>query len=111
MATVEECERALGQFAAQLTDHNGDSPHAQFDRTLSCTLKDLGVTFAGRLRSGQLENIRQVSKADAQIRLSMSSDDLLAMVDGKLNLASAWATGRVKVGAGIRDMLRLRSMF
>jgi putative sterol carrier protein len=52
------------------------------------------------------------SEADAaQIRLEMSSDDLLALVDGRLNLATAWATGRVRVHAGVRDLIRLRSLF
>ena len=48
---------------------------------------------------------------DAQIRLTMTSDDLLALVDGSLHLASAWATGRIKVEAGVRDLLKLRSIF
>jgi putative sterol carrier protein len=40
----------------------------------------------------------------------MTSDDLLALVDGRLKMASAWATGRVKIDAGIRDLLKLRSI-
>jgi hypothetical protein len=41
----------------------------------------------------------------------MSSDDLVALVDGTLKMAPAWASGRVKVEAGVRDMLKLRSIF
>ena len=46
----------------------------------------------------------------AQIRLAMSGDDLVAMVGGELNFAKAWGSGRVKVQAGLRDVLRLRSL-
>jgi len=49
-----------------------------------------------------------VPKAD--IRLTMSSDDLVAMTDGRLHFGSAWATGRVKLEAGLRDLLRLRKI-
>jgi hypothetical protein len=41
----------------------------------------------------------------------MSSDDLLALVDGRLKMSSAWATGRVKIDAGVRDLVKLRSVF
>ena len=49
-----------------------------------------------------------VPKAD--IRLTMTSDDLLALTDGELHFGSAWATGRVKLEAGLRDLLRLRKI-
>lgn len=95
-----------------MRERGGSGDHTKFERSLSCTLRDLHVTFVGRLQEGQLTDIEQAGEApSAQIRLDMTSDDLLAMVDGALNLASAWAAGRVKVNAGVRDMLRLRSMF
>ena len=40
----------------------------------------------------------------------MSSDDLLAMTDGDLEFAKAWASGRVKLEASLKDMFKLRSM-
>lgn len=95
-----------------MRERGGDGDHTKFDRRLSCTLRDLRVTFVGRLHEGRLTDIAQADGApSAQIGLDMTSDDLVAMVDGTLNLASAWASGRVKVRAGVRDMVRLRSMF
>jgi putative sterol carrier protein len=41
----------------------------------------------------------------------MTSDDLVALVHGDLKMATAWATGRVKIDAGVRDLVRLRSIF
>lgn len=46
----------------------------------------------------------------AQIRLAMTGDDLVAMVDGRLNFAKAWASGRIRLEAGFRDLLRLRTL-
>ncbi|CAM5711288.1 hypothetical protein SHIRM173S_12961 [Streptomyces hirsutus] len=40
----------------------------------------------------------------------MKRDDLLALVDGELNFAKAWASGRVKLEAGLSDLLNLKSL-
>jgi hypothetical protein len=34
----------------------------------------------------------------------------VALVGGDLNFAAAWASGRVKLEAGIRDLLHLRKL-
>lgn len=111
MATVDECERALHELAARLAADSAAGRTASFDRSLNCALGDLGVAFSGRLKDGQLIDIAREPRPDAQIRLTMSSDDLLALVAGQLKMAAAWATGRVKVDASMRDLLKLRSIF
>lgn len=112
MASVEECERAFRGLAANLAGADSAARQkASFDRSLTCSLRDLKVIFAGRLHDGHLLDIQQVDKADAQIRLTMSSDDLLGLVAGELSMGSAWATGRIKIDASIFDLLRLRSIF
>jgi predicted lipid carrier protein YhbT len=111
VATVEQCEQALHELARRMADSDAARRKAGVDRTMSCTIRDLDVVFAGRLKDGRLLDIRQVDQRDAQVRLSMTSDDLLAMMDGRLKMASAWATGRLKVDAGFRDIMKLRSMF
>lgn len=112
MASVEECEKAFHDLAARL---GAVAPQERkkvvLDRSLSCTLRDLGITFAGQLRDGELQDIRQVQKADAQIRLSVTSDDLVKLTSGELNFANAWATGKLRVDANVFDLLKLRSIF
>ena len=111
MATVDECEQALHTLAARLAD-NGGRPG--FDRSLSCRLIDPDVAFAGRLADGLLVGISRTdtgAAATAQVRLTMAADDLLALVAGTLKLAPAWTSGRVKIEAGVRDLLRLRALF
>lgn len=112
MATVAECEKALHQLAERFTGAGDDTRRkVAFDRTLSCRLTDLDMIFGGRLQDGSLSDIRQVSDPTAQVRLTMASDDLLALVDGRLAMATAWATGRLKLDASVLDLLRLRTMF
>lgn len=111
MPTVEECERALAKLADRLAADESSRRKVAFDRSMSCTIRDLHVIFAGRLKDGQLVDIRRSPTSDAQVQLAMNSDDLVALVDGRLKMASAWATGRVKVDASFRDLLKLRSVF
>ncbi len=112
MATVEECEQAFQKLADKLAAVDPAAREkANFERSISCRLRDLDVTFLGQLRDGGLHDIRQVDRPDAQVRLAMTSDDLLALTDGQLNFASAWATGRLRVDANVFDLLKLRSMF
>jgi hypothetical protein len=112
MATVEECEKAFHDLAARLSAVDPQQrKKVALDRSLSCTLRDLGVIFAAQLRDGELRDIRQVNKADAQIRLSVSSDDLIRLTSGQLSFASAWATGKLRIDANVFDLLKLRSIF
>ncbi|MCF2531909.1 sterol-binding protein [Yinghuangia soli] len=112
MATVEECRTALEQLSAKLGGAEGDLGKAvRLDRSLSCRVPDLGVTFSGRLHDGALQDITtEPSPEKAQIRLEAGSDDLVALVDGELNFASAWARGRVKLEASFKDLLTLRKL-
>src|SRR5689334_10895161 len=113
MASVQECEKALHKLAANLSGASErDRKRVDFDRQLSCTLKDLAITFVGHLHDGTIDDLRQADgNPAADVRLTMTSDDLVALVDQRLNLGGAIATGRVKVSAGVRDLLKLRSIF
>jgi predicted lipid carrier protein YhbT len=111
VATVEQCELALQALADRLAANSTSGRTLDFDRTLTCTIRDLRVVFGGRLADGQLLDINRAASRDAQLRLTLNSDDLVALVDGKLKTAAAFATGRLRVEASLRDMLKLRSIF
>ncbi|BFV56644.1 hypothetical protein KCMC57_up17480 [Kitasatospora sp. CMC57] len=114
MASTEECRSALEQLSRTLAGTNGEVRRAAaLDRSLTCRITDLDVTFSGRLQDGRITDVVETPgppPAKAEIRLTMTSDDLVAMVGGTLNFASAWASGRVKLEAGFRDLLRLRTL-
>ena len=111
MATVEECEAAMHQLAERLRSPEADAARGKMiDRSVSCHVRDLDVTFGGQLRGGEIQDIRRVPAPNGQIKLSIGSDDLLALVDGRLNFASAWTAGRLKVDASVFDLLKLRNL-
>ncbi len=111
---MAECRSALRRLSDNLAAADGDvRSAAALDRSLSCHIKDLDITFTGRLADGRIEVLDTVEgppREKAEIRLTMTGDDLVALVDGDLNFAKAWASGRVRLEAGLRDLLKLRSL-
>ncbi|MFE4958903.1 SCP2 sterol-binding domain-containing protein [Streptomyces sp. NPDC056653] len=114
MATMAECRSALDRLSDNLTTAEGDvRSAAALDRSLSCHIKDLAITFTGRLKGGRIEVLDTIEGPPvekAEIRLTMTGDDLVAIVNGELNFARAWGSGRVRLEAGFRDLLRLRTL-
>lgn len=110
MATVEECEAALQRLAALLHGAD-DSLRAQADdRTVSCLVPDLDVIFSAILSQGSITDLTTDDRPPARIRLTVTSDDLIDIVDGRLSFPQAFGSGKVRINASIRDLFRLRTL-
>ena len=114
MATIEECRAALEKLSDNMRNAEGDvASAASMDRSVSCRITDLDVTFVGRMTGGRIvvhDTLEGPPKEKAQIRLTLAGDDLVALVNGELNFAKAWGSGRLKLEAGLRDLLLLRKL-
>ena len=116
MATKSECAEALDRLAAKMggLDDSSRDRH-RLERTVSCQVPDLDVTFHGTLKDARLLSVTSYENGtkppQAQIRLTIPSDDLLKLVDGSLNFISAWTSGRIKVNASFGDLIKLRKIF
>src|SRR6188474_1084336 len=112
MATLEECREALVRLSGALARVDPDKRESAItDRSVSAYITDLDVMFNGRLDANGFHDITTDPAPRAQLRLSMKSDDLLALADGGLSFGQAWARGRLKVDASFGDLLRLRRLF
>ena len=111
MATVDEVEQVVRSLADRLAGLDAEVRRRyNVDRTVSCHVQDLGVVWTGRLCDEGLCDLRCSDADRAQVRVSVDSDDLLALADGRLAVATAGASGRLRVQAGPRDLLRLRAV-
>lgn len=112
LASLEECRTTVVLLATRWSDIDGDTRKQNVpDRTLELTILDLDVSFRGRFHEGDLIDIVEGNDPDKpNIRIVMSSDDLIAMTNGELKFAHAWATGRVRLDASLRDLLRMRAI-
>jgi putative sterol carrier protein len=110
MATVDECRQALHELAARLERHAETRGKLDFDRTIACRITDLETAFHARLAGGLLTDIADGDDPKAKIALIASSDDLVSMIGGKLDLTRAIATRQVQIKANPFDLLKLRKL-
>ena len=111
MASEAECEKALRSLVDRLADVDPEvRGRFVLDRTVSCRVSDLGLTWSARLCDDGLVGLTTGDESKAQIRLSVSSDDLVALVEGRQAFPSAFATGKLRVQASPMDMLRLTAL-
>jgi len=113
MATAEECREAL----QALTNRLGEMPEQDrssffSNRSISCYVTDLDVTFVTRITDAGAEPVKEAAPDEppADIRLAGSSDDVVSLAATPANIARMWMAGRVKIQASIRDLLALRRL-
>ena len=110
MASEAECDEAFRGLADLL---GGLAPDLRkkyvIDRTVSCRVSDLGVTWSARVCDEGLLGMSTTDESKAQVRLTIGSNDLLALTQRRLTVGSAFATGRIRIQASPLDLLRLSS--
>jgi len=111
MGSVEECRQALHDLAARM-NANADTirTRVDLDRTIACRITDLGVAFHGRLTGGRLIDLADGDDPEARIALTTSSDHLVGLVRGELDLSRALATRQLSISASPFDLLKLRKL-
>ncbi|MFG2104641.1 SCP2 sterol-binding domain-containing protein [Micromonospora echinaurantiaca] len=111
MASVDECRQALRDLADRL-DRNAETvrERVDLDRTLACRITDLDTAFHGRIADGRLVEMTDGDDPKAKIALSTSSDDLVALVRGELDVTRAVASRRVSIKASPFDLMKLRKL-
>jgi hypothetical protein len=112
MTSADECRAALQKLAGRLSELSPDQREQYFgNRTISVTIPDLGVTYVTLLGGGD-DPVREAAPGDppADIRMTASSDEVVALAGQPMNIARAWMSGRVKIEASVRDLFRLRRL-
>lgn len=111
MASAEHVERTVHDLMQRFQDLDPTLRSSySLDRTVSCTVTDLDQVWSGRLCDEGLLDVSIDGADKAQVRLAVSSDDLVALAEGRLSVASAFATGRLRVQAAPLDLLKLRTL-
>ncbi|HWA64791.1 MAG TPA: SCP2 sterol-binding domain-containing protein [Mycobacteriales bacterium] len=116
MATAKQCRAALDRLVESVEDVDPElrAKHIP-QRTVLCLVRDLDVVFTARLDADGVHDLVQAPAGtqveSKDVRLSLDSDDLIALAMGREDFVTAWLRGKVHVSASVRDMLRLRSLF
>ena len=114
VASQQECERAVHSLVQRIADLDPELRRKHgVTRTVSCRVPDLDLVFLATVDGHTLQGLRcspGTATEDAQVRLTASSDDLVALLGGTLSPSLAWATGRLRVEASVLDLLKLRAL-
>lgn len=111
MATVEEVDQILGDLLERLGDLDPTVRSLMpSHRTVEARCPDLELVRFAVWRDGRLQLVDGPPNRRADIRISVRSDDLLALHHGELTFARAYAANRVRLDASMTDLLRLRAI-
>lgn len=111
MATIEEVDQILGDLLLRLGDVDpGTRSLMPSNRTIEARCPDLDLVRHAIWRDGNLEVLATPPPRRADIRISLASDDLLALHRGELTFSRAYAANRVRLDASMTDLLRLRAI-
>jgi hypothetical protein len=114
MPTAEECREAFEKLTGRLAELDPKERDAFFTgRSFACRVTDLEVTFATRFGPGGVpEPVHETGPADppADVRMAATSAVVLELAENVHGFPRAWLSGRVKVQASFRDILRLRKL-
>jgi predicted lipid carrier protein YhbT len=113
MATAEECRTALERLTSRIAEMDArDRQEHLVDRTMSCRVPDLGVTFVTRLGPDGAKAISVASNGSppAQVRFTANSDVVVAIAGDPGSFMRAWLSGKLKVQGSVFDLLHLRKL-
>lgn len=113
MATAEECRAALEGLTGRIANMDAKDREAHLlDRTLSCRVPDLGLTFVTRLGPDGAEAVKVAddSTPPAQVRFTADSNTVIAIAGDPGSFMRAWLSGKLKVQGSVFDLLHLRKL-
>jgi len=113
MATAEECRTALESLTGRIANMDAKDREAHLlDRTLSCRVPDLNLTFVTRLGPQGAEPVRVADNGSpqAQVRFTADSDTVLTIAGDPGSFMRAWLSGKLKVQGSLLDLLQLRRL-
>ncbi|MGW5880366.1 SCP2 sterol-binding domain-containing protein [Nocardiopsis terrae] len=109
-ACLEGIARANERLLAQPLDKRRE--HIR-ERTVRVIVPDLDTAFDMRLTADGLTDVTPRpldAPATPQVRVTVSSDDLVELAEDRLDPARALFSRRLKVDASIGDLLRMRRL-
>ena len=115
MATRQQVEAKLRELIRRLASANGEvrgslSEALPETRVIEVTVPDLDASYWTELAGGGMSSLRRGVPDDADIRVRVSSDHLVELVDGRKSLFSSFAGGQIKIEASFSDLMRLRKL-
>ena len=115
MPNKQRVEAKLREMLDRL-DEAGDDVRGNLARALPqrkrirIDLTDLQTSYWAELSRGRMSELREGEVARPDIHLKTTSEDLTSALDGQKSMLSLYLSGRIRVEAGLADLLALRKL-
>jgi hypothetical protein len=115
MATTRQVEGKLRELMRRLDRADGSTHGSLADalpdgRVIEIHLSDLEQTYWTEMAGGRMSGLKRGSAPRSDIRIKLSGDHLVELVDGRASLFSSYVGGRVKIEGSFTDLMRLRKL-
>ncbi|MEU0240591.1 SCP2 sterol-binding domain-containing protein [Nocardiopsis sp. NPDC006198] len=115
MSSIDACLAGIEKINRRILSEPEEKRRKHIrERSVSVVVPDLGTAFDMRLTVGGLTGLthRPADRAapEPQVRVTVDSDDLVALSEDRLDAARALLGRRVRVDASVGDLLRLRRL-
>jgi hypothetical protein len=115
VATKRQVETKLRQLIRRLDQADRDvrgslAESLPESRIVEVVITDLDASYWTELNGGRMHGLHRGTPREAEIRVQVSSEHLVDLVDGRKSLFSAYLSGQVRIEASIGDLLRLRRL-
>lgn len=104
MTTREELLAALEKTRSRMLDAQGQPRIKGWNRTIQYYFPDVDEYWQMRVVAGRPEPPAPGEADDPDIRLTMSTETFVGLMNGTVKGMAAFATGKVKVKASMADM-------
>ncbi|WP_159943741.1 MULTISPECIES: SCP2 sterol-binding domain-containing protein [unclassified Nocardiopsis] len=115
MSSIDACLAGIEKVNQRILDQPEEERRRHIrERSLSVVVPDLATAFDMRLTLDGLVDVapRPVDQPAPrpQVRVTVDSDDLVALAEERMDAARALLGRRVRVDASVGDLLRLRRL-
>jgi len=112
VATEDEVDRTLRDLVRRLEGADVGRRSLPERRSLAVFIKDLDVSYTAVFGEGVISSLAKAEPSgNEDVRIFVSSDDLISLAAGTMGVGGALLTGRLRVDAGMSDLLLLRHLF
>lgn len=111
MATEAEVEIVLAELLARFEQvDSGTRAMLPSRRVIEAHCPDIDLVRYAEWSTGELVVLDSPPRRRPDIRVTIDSDDLVALADGRLSFSRAYAANRIRLDASMTDLLRLRAV-
>ncbi|MFX1250741.1 MAG: SCP2 sterol-binding domain-containing protein [Promethearchaeota archaeon] len=111
MPNKEDVKAALEAISKKFDDEKIARSFKTFNRKLVMDLTDLDIGFQLTLQNGEVQSIDEGKFEEADIRITIDSETLIGMLNGTINVMTAFTARKFKVDGKMPDLMKLTKLF